>query len=463
MKRLVILIGLFVPSTYVLAQVRKQVMFWLSDPGQSLYFQKQESLSVQTKSRTESTITIDVTKTYQAMDGFGFSLTGGSAHHLMGMSAKARAALLKELFSTEGEGIGVNYLRISIGASDLNAYPFSYNDLPEGEIDTAMEKFDLGPDKTELIPVLKEILAIYPALKIMASPWSPPKWMKTNNDSRGGSLKPEYYEAYAKYFLRYIREMQKLGIRIDAITVQNEPLHPGNNPSLLMQPEEQLIFVGDFLGPAFRRAGIKTKIVIYDHNADRPDYPISILDDEEARKYIDGSAFHLYAGGIDALSKVHEAHPDKRLYFTEQWIGGPGNFKEDMAFHIRELIIGAPRNWCRTVLEWNLSSDPEYKPHTDRGGCDRCLGGVTIDRDSVVRNPGYYIIAHASKFVRPGSIRVASNNSKELPNVAFKTPQGKLVIIVFNNTEMEQRFSLRYKNLLAETKLAAGAAATYVW
>ena len=202
--------------------------------------------------------------------------------------------------------------------------------------------------------------------------------------------------------------MKAEGIRIDAITVQNEPLHPGNNPSLLMQAPEQAEFIKNHLGPAFKQAGLDTKIIIYDHNCDRPDYPISILNDAEARKYVDGTAFHLYAGKIDAMSTVHEAHPEKNLYFTEQWIGAPGNLRGDLAWHTRELTIGATRNWSRTVLEWNLAADPRYQPHTP-GGCSSCLGAVTIDGDTVTRNPAYYIVAHASKFVRPGSVRIATN------------------------------------------------------
>jgi glucosylceramidase len=188
------------------------------------------------------------------MEGFGFTLTGGSASHLIQMSPAPRAALLKELFSTAGTNIGMSYLRVSIGASDLNETIFSYDDLPQGQTDPELQKFDLGADRKDVIPVLKEILAINPKVKILGSPWSPPVWMKDNNDTRGGSLKPEFYDAYAKYFVRYIQEMKKEGIRIDAVTVQNEPLHPGNNPSLLMLAKDQAVFVKNHLGPAFKSA-----------------------------------------------------------------------------------------------------------------------------------------------------------------------------------------------------------------
>jgi glucosylceramidase len=312
-----------------------------------------------------------------------------------------------------------------------------------------------------LIPVLKQILMINPALKILGSPWSPPTWMKSNGNSKGGSLKLEYYDAYARYFVKYIQGMQKAGIRIDAITIQNEPLHPGNNPSLLMLPAEQALFIKQNLGPAFKAAGIKTKIILYDHNADRPDYPITVLNDPEARKYVDGSAFHLYAGSISALSDVHKAYPDKNLYFTEQWIGAPGNLKSDLVWHVRELIIGATRNWSRTVLQWNLAADPQQNPHTP-GGCDQCLGALTINGNTVKRNPAYYNIAVASKFVRPGSVRIESDFPKSLPNVAFKTPDGHIVLLVLNDSQSTQRFSIESQGKQASTVLTAGAVGTFV-
>ncbi|TCD00346.1 glycoside hydrolase family 30 protein [Pedobacter psychroterrae] len=445
-------------------QAQKSAELWLTDPGNKILFSRQDPLKItKAKNSGPQEIVVDTKTSYQTIDGFGYTLTGGSAQHIFGMGNAERAALLKELFAFDGANIGTSYIRLSIGASDLNEKVFSYNDLPAGETDPEMEKFDLGADKKDIIPVLREILAINPNIKILGSPWSPPVWMKTNGDTRGGSLKLEYYDAYAKYFVKYVEHMKAEGIRIDAVTIQNEPLHPGNNPSLLMLAQDQAIFIKNHLGPVFKKAGLDTKIIIYDHNADRPDYPISILDDPEAKKYIDGSAFHLYGGKIDALKQVHEAHPDKHIYFTEQWVGAPGNLKRDFVDHISKLIIGAPRNWSRNVLEWNLAANSNNDPHTDRGGCDRCLGAVTIDGNEVKRNPAYYIIAHAAKFVRPGSVRIASNLLTGLPNVAFKTPDGKKVLIVLNTSDSPQSFTVRAdKNTLA-TSLNAGAAATIVW
>lgn len=445
------------------AQVNKKISVWLTDPANNVFFQKQADLSFANGTAKAPSVVINEKKQYQFIDGFGFALTGGSAMNLMKMGKESRSLLLKELFGTEANHIGTSYLRVSVGASDLNEKVFSYDDLPEGQTDTGLVHFNLGPDKRDVIPVLKEIAKINPAIKIMASPWSPPAWMKDNKDTKGGSLLKEYYAVYARYLVKYILAMRGQGIRIDAMTVQNEPLNPGNNPSLLMLAPDQADFVKNHLGPAFRKAKIDTKIIVYDHNADKPEYPISILNDPEAKKYIDGSAFHMYGGKIEALSQVHEAHPDRNLYFTEQWIGAPGNFAGDIPWHVENLIIGATRNWAKTVIEWNLASDPEYKPYTDRGGCTTCLGAVTIAGDQFTRNPAYYIIAHAARFVRPGSVRIESNSKDVYPNVVFRTPAGKMVAIVLNNTRSAGDFHLQYKGMSANMSLPAGAVATYVW
>jgi glucosylceramidase len=437
--------------------------FWLTDPDRGILFKQQDQKGKPSSGvQKQPMITIDKAKTFQQMDGFGFALTGGSAMLINKMSPVKQAVLLKELFGVSAGSIGTSYLRISIGASDLDDHVFSYDDLPSGETDPELKKFSLANDKTALIPVLKKILAINPHIKILGSPWSPPTWMKTNDSTGGGHLTTTYYHSYAQYFIKYIKGMAANGIAIDAITIQNEPLNPKNNPSMVMEAPEQASFIKNDLGPAFKAAKIKTKIILYDHNADRPDYPISILDDPKAAKYADGSAFHLYGGKVEALSEVHEKHPGKSLYFTEQWVGAPGNLKEDMRFHVKELIIGAPRNWSRNVIEWNLAADQNQDPHTP-GGCDRCLGAITINGDNVTRNPAYYIIAHAAKFVRPGSKRIASNYLNELPNVAFLTPAGKIVLIVYNDSKTEQAFTIELTGRQQSAVLGAGSTGTYVF
>ncbi len=408
------------------------------------------------------TIVINSSQTFQEIDGFGYTLTGGSAFLLNSMDASERRQILQELFG-QGDGeIGVSYLRVSIGSSDLDASTFSYNDLPLGQTDPDMSEFDLGADRDHLIPVLKEILEIYPDLKIMGSPWSPPIWMKSNNSTIGGSLLEEFYSAYATYFVRYIQDMESEGITIDAITIQNEPLNPFNNPSLDMSASQQADFIKNHMGPAFNDAGIDTKIIIYDHNPDRTDYPLQVLSDQSARQYIDGTAFHLYAGNISALSTVRNNYPDKNIYFTEQWVQAGASFSGDLAWHTRNLIVGATRNWSRTVLEWNLASDPNQNPHTE-GGCDDCLGALTVSGNDISRNVAYYIIAHASKFVRPESVRVASSEVDGFPNVAFMNPEGKVVLIVLNDTASNEEINISVNGEEYTLSLFAGSVGTLVF
>lgn len=463
-KKTILLLAGLVAGSQLFAQ-NNTVESWMTLSDKSVLFEKQnKALKFQTNTtpNTLPSVIVDEKKTFQKMDGFGFTLTGGSATLIHKMSESARKALLKELFDTNDKNIGISFLRISIGASDLSEKVFSYNDLKSGEYDPKILKFDMSEEKKDLIPILKEILAINPKIKILGSPWSPPVWMKTNYDSKGGSLRTDFYAAYATYFVKYIQAMQKEGIAIDAITIQNEPLHPGNNPSLLMYPYEQANFIKKNLGPAFKSHNIKTKIWLYDHNADRPDYPLQILNDLDANKYIDGSAFHLYGGSVEAIGEVHEAFPNKNVYFTEQWTGSKGTFTGDLNWHTRTLVIGASRNWCKTVLEWNLAADPSLNPHTE-GGCTECLGALTIDNETVTRNVAYYIIAHASKFVRPYSTRIFSNQLGDVSNVTYKTPSGKVVMIAQNESDKEQTFNILYRNQRLTYSLPAKAVVTLVW
>ncbi len=450
-------------------------VIWLTTSSQQAKLEKLEGrISTGDSSSGNQVIEVNTSETYQTIDGFGYALTGGSADHLMGMDSDSRSELLKELYGT-GEGeIGLSYVRVSIGASDLNAEVYSYDDLPNGQTDTDMSEFSLGKDHESVIPVLKEILAINPDIKIMGSPWSPPVWMKRFDiavengrdpalpPTVGGALKTEYHDAYALYFVKYIQAMADEGITIDAITVQNEPLHHRNNPSLHMEASQQRDFIKNSLGPAFAEAGIDTKIIVWDHNADNPNYPISILNDPEAKQYIDGSGFHLYGGEISALSTVKKAHPDKNLYFTEQYQNSNSNFGSDISWNIRNLIIGATRNWAKVVLHWNLTNNPTLTPYTPHGGCGVCQGAVTINGNSVTRNVGYYITAHASKFVRPGSVRIESEQIAGLPNVAFKTEEGNVVIIMMNETDSNQVFDISVDGELYNTSLLPGSVATII-
>jgi glucosylceramidase len=444
--------------------VTNEVDFWLTKGNQSVALQKQTSvLAFGTTVNNYANIEVDDAKTFQTIDGFGYTLTGGSAQVINQLNAQKRQELLKELFGSDANSIAISYLRISIGASDLNATPFTYDDLPSGQTDVNLDNFSLAPDKTDLIPMLKEIVAINPNIKIMATPWSPPVWMKDNSSFIGGSLKPEYYAVYAKYFVKYIQTMKAEGITIDAVTPQNEPLHPGNNPSMLMLALQQAEFIKNHLGPAFKAANLSTKIVAYDHNCNKPEYPIAVLNDPGANPYVDGSAFHLYEGDISALSTVHNAFPNKNIYFTEQYTASTGSFDGDLKWHVKNVIIGSMRNWSKTALEWNLANNASFGPNTP-GGCTTCKGALTINSsDSFTRNVGYYIIAHASKFVPAGSVRISSTSSGNLNNVAFKTPSGKKVLIVENDGNTSEIFNIKQNGKWITTSLEAGSVGTYIW
>lgn len=405
------------------------------------------------------TLSIDRDAARQEIVGFGFAVTGGSASHIHAMSRTARTALLRELFSTDDSSIGMSFIRISVGASDLDAKAFSYNDDPN---DPEHKGFSLGPHLEHLIPVLREILTVNPEIKIMASPWSAPSWMKTNGSFKGGSLSKEHRDEYAAYLVKYIEAMRQHGIAIHYLSIQNEPLHDGNNPSMHMSAEEQAVFIKGHLGPALAAGGHDVKLVAYDHNADKIEYPMAVLGDEAAAAYLDGSAYHLYGGNIDALTRVHEAYPDKNLYFTEQWYSAQGDFTGDFRWHMRNVLIGSMRNWCRAVIEWNLSSNPAFQPHTP-GGCDSCLGAITIDGDTVRRNAGYYVIAHASKFVRPGSVYLPTKAPSSLRSAAFLTPGNKVVLIALNDSSESCSFNVQDGDNAFSTTLVGGAAATFVW
>lgn len=453
----------------------------LAEQSTNLYFSDQ-------KLRRGYPIVVDDQQEFQSMDGFGFSLTGGSAELLSKMSGKARSKIIRELFSRD-EGIGISYIRLTIGASDLNSFVFSYDDMAIGETDSLLSNFTLAQDLIDVIPVMKEVLAINPTIRIMASPWSAPAWMKTNENVRGGALDERWYEIYAKYLIRYIEDMKTQGIDVGAITLQNEPLNSRNTPSMQWWYLEQAKFIKDHLGPQLRQKGLDTEIMLFDHNTDRIDYPLALMSDPEVDQYVIGSAFHNYGGDMSAMTLLHLARPDRNLYFTEQMVTErEPDGSLNIAGSVRRLLIGSTRNWSKNVILWNLAADPNNDPHTDNGGCPFCQGAITIDGDKVTRNLAYYTIAHASKFVPEGSVRVMSTfpgdtsvrltedeeNPKTkraavitdvqlLPNVAFKTPDQKLVLVVANDTFSTRNFSIQYKGKYVSIELVPGAVSTYVW
>ena len=442
---------------------------WLTTPDRSSLIARLDSrinFTAGEVSSQISVISINNKTKLQTIDGFGFAMTGGSAQLLMRMTPENRNALLQEVFGTTGDAAGVSYLRLSIGSSDMNERVFTYDDLAPRQTDVSLKHFDLGSDLKDVIPVMQQILKINPSIKVLGTPWSAPSWMKTNDDPKGGSLKPECYKAYANYLVRYVKEMRRNGIPIDAITPQNEPLNPKNTPSMVITAEEEDAFIKQALGPVFRENHMSTKIIVYDHNCDRPDYPMTILADKDAAQYVNGSGFHLYEGNTDAMTKVHDAYPDKSLYFTEQMVVDRRDAGPDLllAEPVARIVIGATANWARNVLLWNFAADPVFGPHTDNGGCPVCEGAVTLKGDKVTRNLAFYTVAQVSKFVRPGAVRIGTSDSGQTPaHVAFLNTDGKVVLLVANTADTTQKFSIRFDGATAITELPAGGVATYVW
>ena len=439
------------------------ISYWSTTPDRTVLLSKlTTSAGFSTTASTLPMINVDSAQLYQTIDGFGYTLTQGSAELINLMPATQRMALLTELFGSGENDISVNYLRVGIGATDLSSTVYTYDDMPVGQTDPTLANFSIASDQAYMIPVLKQILLINPAIKIIGAPWTAPSWMKDNGLSVGGSLLPAYYQAYANYFVKYIQAMQAEGISITAITPQNEPLNPNNNPSLVMTAAQQAAFIKNNLGPAFAAASITTKIIVYDHNCDVPAYPLEILNDAAARAYVDGSAFHLYAGDITALTQVHNAYPDKNIYFTEQYTASSGNFGGDLQWHMKNVIVGSMRNYSKIALEWNLANDANYAPHTP-GGCTTCLGAITISSGGYSRNVAYYIIAHISKFVPAGSKRIFSDNYGSINTAAFLRPDGKKVLVAMNDSNTDQSFNIKFKGKWLTTFLKAGATSTYVW
>jgi glucosylceramidase len=439
------------------------VAAWLTSADQTCLLHRQtDNLRFADNTNDLPVIKVDAGQKYQVIEGFGFSLTGGSAMLISRLPDADRSALLRELFLPDGDGIGVSFLRLSIGASDLSERCFSYDDRPDGQSDFELAHFDIEAGDVEVIPLLREILVINPEIKIIATAWSAPTWMKTNQGLVGGKLRPDCYAVYAAYLVRYLKAMREKGIIIHSITPQNEPLNQKNEPSMIMEADEQAEFIKNHLGPALWEAGLAdVELFCWDHNCDVKEYPLAVFADADARRYLSGSAWHLYGGDISALSEVHQLYPEMKLYFTEQWVGSDGQFGGDLMWHVKNVLIGSTRNWSRVVLEWNLASDPFCCPHTP-GGEARCVGALTIGEE-LARNVAYYVIAHAAKFVRPGSVRIYSDEQNFSPNVAFLTPEGCIVLIALNGGAESLSFAIRFRGKNAVATLPPSAVATYVW
>jgi len=455
-KKIVLLGFLISTLTTVTCQV---VTPWLTTDDKSKLLLQQSTLSFGPNiSPASAIIAIDSNISYQTMDGFGFCMTEGSAEVISTLSTAQQTLLLNELFD-KSTGLGISVLRISIGASDLSSSDYSYN---ETSGDVNMTNFNLaGPDLTYLIPILKKALLINPDIKILATPWSAPRWMKSNSAWIGGSLLPNYYAAYANYFVKYIDTMKSQGINIWAITPQNEPENPNNEPSMTMTSTEQKNFINNNLGGAMANAGYSSvKIIAFDHNCDNTAYPIDVCNNSS---YVDGAAFHLYAGNISVMTTVRNA-TNKNVYFTEQYTASNGSFSGDLGWHLQNVVIGSANNWAKTVIEWNLANNASIGPHTS-GGCTTCLGAITINNSSsYTRNVSYYIIGQISKFVKSGAVRIGStSSSSNLVATAFKNPDGTIAVLAYNSSSTSQTIKIIWNAQTFVYALAGSSAVTFVW
>ncbi|MCU7693388.1 glycoside hydrolase family 30 beta sandwich domain-containing protein [Haoranjiania flava] len=439
----------------------------------NLEFNKKDNLS-------PYTVTLDPTQQYQQIDGFGAAFTGSTCYNLLKMNAANRKALLTEVFDTR-EGMGYSFIRIALGCSDFSLSEYSYCDKP------GMENFALHEEDTKyVIPVLKEILAINPKVKIMASPWTPPLWMKVNNLKElkphnkwnDGQLNPSNYQDYASYFVKYINAMKNNGIDIYAVTVQNEPLNRGNSASLYMTWQEQRDFIKTALGPAFKTAGINTRIISYDHNydydshkpenADQIHYPAKIYEDPDAAKYIDGAAYHAYGGSETEMDYIHNAFPDKNLYFTEISIGLWGyTFAEDLMWNLEHVGIGTLNRHCKAVIVWNFMLDEQHGPNRP-GGCTNCLGVIDInkaDYTTLTRNSHYYDLAHLSKVIQGGAKRIKTSGftTSGLHYTAVLNPDNTVGVVVLNTKDEPQSITLAMDGRSLSYSLPAKSVASFKW
>jgi glucosylceramidase len=412
------------------------------------------------------TITVNDAQKYQTIDGFGASLTDSSAWLLYTkLTPERRSQTMHDLFDAKS-GIGLSFLRQPMGASDLALNDYSYDDMPAGKSDSDLKHFSIEHDKAYILPSVREALVINPQIKVMATPWSSPGWMKTSDAMIGGTLKESAYPALAQYFTKFIQAYEAAGVPIYGLTMQNEALFtPGDYPGMLFPAEAQRKFLRDNLGPALAAANLHPKVMVYDHNWDHPEYPTMILRDPEAAKYAAGTAWHCYGGDVSAQSAVHDQFPAKDTWETE-CSGGTWQ-KGNLLAVTAKLIIESTRNWAKSVVLWNMALDQNNGPNT--GGCATCRGVVTVDTSkspvSVTRTVDYYALGHASKYVRPGAVRIASNSlgDKSLEDVAFQNTDGSIGLIVLNNSETAQTFSVAKMDSSFTYTLPAGSLATFSW
>lgn len=440
---------------------------WLTTADQTHLLSRQPDVQIRsTADASPVVIDVDEGTSYQEMIGFGAAMTDASAYLIQHKLGAQHDAILHELFG-RNPGIGLSFMRVPMGASDFSTHDYSYDDMPVGQTDPTLAHFSIGEDRVDKLPALKAALAINPQLRLVASPWSPPGWMKTTGSLIKGTLRPEFYDSFAQYFRKFIEGYTAEGVPIFAVTMQNEPAYePADYPGMRLDPPVRAEVIGKHVGPLFESAGIQALIFDWDHNWDLPSSPLAVLADSAARKYVNAVAWHCYAGDVGAQANVHAAYPAKDAYFTECSGGGWATvFGDNLKWFVGTLVIGSTRGWAKGVALWNLALDENDGPHL--GGCGNCRGVITINTatGAVTRNVEYYSLAHASQFVRPGAHRIASSTDmKGLQTVAFKNADdGSKVLIVLNTATTEVSFAVHSGGKTILYAIPAGAVVTLLW
>ena len=420
-------------------------------------------------SQNAPVITVNESTQYQPIDGFGASLTDSSAWVIWNdLNSSQQSALMQQLFSPTA-GIGLSFLRQPMGASDFAVNGnYSYDDVPAGQTDPQLADFSIAHDATYIIPLLQQALAINPAARVAALPWSPPAWMKVSGTMNGGNMNAAYFPSLSQYFVLYLQAYQQAGVPVYAISVQNEPLNSTSSyPSEYLAASDESDFIANYLGPALNNAGLgAVKILAYEHNWDNTDYPESVLA-SSASPYVAGSSFHCYNGDVSAQSAVKTAYPGKDIWFTECSGTVGSNFAGDLVWNSENLLIGATRNWARSISLWNLALDQNSGP--TNGGCLNCRGVVTVDTrtspTTITHNVEYYVLGHLAKFVVPGAHRIDSNtfNAEGIEDVAFQNPDGSIVLFALNSGSAPETFSVSWKDAYFNYTLPSQSVATFEW
>lgn len=407
-------------------------------------------------------------QTYQRFIGVGGSVTDSSAFLIQRLPQTQKKALLSALFDPN-QGIGLSFLRQPMGATDFTSTgDYSYDDNPPGNWDADLAAFSLAQDVNAIIPVLQDIVALNPNIFIMASPWSPPGWMKNNLSMKGTSsgsqtstLKTNAASSWATYFVKFVQGYQSYGLRVQSVSIQNEPLHgDAAYPSMGISEEQAISLIRDSLVPALQQANLSVLIWGYDHNWDHTDYPIALLQDTTVSDALEGTAFHCYGGEVQDMNTVHAMFPNKSLYITE--CSGTSAQANALSDTIDVMINGA-NNWARVIALWNLALDENNGPTNN--GCLTCRGIVTIDSktNAITYNIDYYMLAHMSQFVQQNAVRVGVASSANLNVTGFVNPDGNHVLVAHNAQTQSLRVQIQGETKSFYLDIPADSAMTVVW